>query len=493
MQPSFFFNTTSKYLHAAQKKITTCHHNKNFFMIKSTLTKETTTAFAKEEKSLNWDDVLSKLKLSFGNDVYESWIKNINLKKEFNHYVVLSAPTRFVRDWIVSRYADKVLEIIKVFKQSIERIEFVIEKNEESIDQGSAKKNNQPYLIENSLLNYNRFNLNHSFENFMVGESNELAYTAARKVCLQSSHYNPLFIYSSVGMGKTHLLNAIGLEIGNEKKVMFISAERFMYHFIRSIKSKEMVKFKDFFRKANVFIIDDIQFVGGKEAMQEEFFHTFNALIEKGSQIVISSDRAPSNLDRIQERIRSRLSGGLVIDIQPPDLDLRVKILKNKFNEIQKNYNENYNLNDEIFKFLATEITSSIREMVGALNRVLAFSKINSKSPTIYECKKILKDFIGSSNQSITIELIQNTVAAHFNLNIHEMLSARRTRSLARPRQIAMYLAKLYTTNSLPEIGRKFTNRDHTTVIHAVKKIEELMQKDNEIKQRVFEIKKKLF
>ena len=462
-------------------------------MIKSILTKEPTSAFAKEEKSLNWDDVLSKLKLSFGNDVYESWIKNINLKKEFNHYVVLSAPTRFVRDWIVSRYADKVLEIIKVFKQSIERIEFVIEKNEESIDQGSAQKNNQPYLIENSLLNYNRFNLNNSFENFMVGESNELAYTAARKVCLQSSHYNPLFIYSSVGMGKTHLLNAIGLEIGNEKKVMFISAERFMYHFIRSIKSKEMVKFKDFFRKANVFIIDDIQFVGGKEAMQEEFFHTFNALIEKGSQIVVSSDRAPSNLDRIQERIRSRLSGGLVIDIQPPDLDLRVKILKNKFNEIQKNYNENYNLNDEIFKFLATEITSSIREMVGALNRVLAFSKINSKSPTIYECKKILKDFIGSSNQSITIELIQNTVAAHFNLNIHEMLSARRTRSLARPRQIAMYLAKLYTTNSLPEIGRKFTNRDHTTVIHAVKKIEELMQKDNEIKQRVFEIKKKLF
>jgi len=462
-------------------------------MIKSTVTKEPSQTFAKEEKSLNWNDVLNKLKLSFGNDVYESWIKNINLKKEFNHYVVLSAPTRFVRDWIVSRYADKVLEIIKVFKQSIERIEFVIEKNEESTDQSSAQKSNQPYLIENSLLNYNRFNLNNSFENFMVGESNELAYTAARKVCLQSSHYNPLFIYSSVGMGKTHLLNAIGLEIGNEKKVMFISAERFMYHFIRSIKSREMVKFKDFFRKANVFIIDDIQFVGGKEAMQEEFFHTFNALIEKGSQIVISSDRAPSNLDRIQERIRSRLSGGLVIDIQPPDLDLRVKILKNKFNEIQKNYNENYNLNDEIFKFLATEITSSIREMVGALNRVLAFSKINSKSPTIYECKKILKDFIGSSNQSITIELIQNTVAAHFNLNIHEMLSARRTRSLARPRQIAMYLAKLYTTNSLPEIGRKFTNRDHTTVIHAVKKIEELMQKDNEIKQRVFEIKKKLF
>ena len=463
-------------------------------MTKSTTTKETTINFVKEETSISWDKVLEKLKISFGNDVYESWIKNINLKKEYNHYVVLSAPTRFVRDWIVSRYADKVLEIIKDFKKSIERIEFLIEKTEENSDKikDSIQKNNQPYLIENSLLNYNRFNSNNSFDNFMVGESNELAYTAARKVCLQSSHYNPLFIYSSVGMGKTHLLNAIGLEIGNTKKVMFISAERFMYHFIRSIKNKEMVKFKDFFRRANVFIIDDIQFVGGKEAMQEEFFHTFNALIEKGSQIVISSDRSPSNLDRIQERIKSRLSGGLVIDIQPPDLNLRIKILKSKFNEIQKNYNESYNLSEEIFKFLASEITSSIREMVGGLNRVLAFNKINSKPPTIHECKKILKDFIGCNNKSVTIELIQNTVAAHFNLNIHEMLSVRRTRSLARPRQIAMYLAKLYTTNSLPEIGRKFTNRDHTTVIHAVKKIEELIQKDNEMKQNIFEIKKRL-
>ena len=294
-------------------------------------------------------------------------------------------------------------------------------------------------------------------------------------------------------MGKTHLLNAIGLESSNEKKVMFISAERFMYHFIRSIKNNEMVKFKDFFRGANIFIIDDIQFVNGKEAMQEEFFHTFNALIEKGSQIVISSDRPPSNLDKIQERIRSRLSGGLVIDIQPPDLKLKIKILKSKFNEIQKNFNENYDLNDEILNFLASEITSSIREMVGGLNRVLAFSKINNKPPTIYECKKILKDLINYKNKSINIEGIQNIVAAHFNLNIQEMLSARRSRSLARPRQIAMYLSKEYTTNSLPDIGRKFSNRDHTTVIHAVKKIDELIKKDNEIKQNVNEIKKKLF
>ena len=458
-----------------------------------TLSKQASSAvLALEENLLDWNEVLKNFKTTFGNDVYESWIKNINLKKEFNHYVVLTAPTRFVRDWIVSRYADKILDIIKTFKKSIQRIEFFIEESKERSDKIDFRRDSQISSIENSLLNYNRFNLNNSFDNFMVGESNELAYTAARKVCARSSHYNPLFIYSVVGMGKTHLLNAIGLDIENSKQVMFISAERFMYHFIRSIKSNDMVKFKDFFRKANVFIIDDIQFVAGKEAMQEEFFHTFNALIERGSQIVVASDRSPSNLDRVQGRIKSRLSGGLVIDIQPPDLNLRIKILRSKFEDIKKNFNENYNLNDEVFKFLATEITSSIREMVGALNRVLAFSKINTKSPNIYECKRILKDFINDNKKSINVESIQNIVAVYFNLNIQEMLSPRRSRSLARPRQIAMYLAKKYTTNSLPDIGRKFSNRDHTTVIHAVKKIEGLIRSDNEIKHSVTEIKKRL-
>ena len=461
-------------------------------MSKNLTSKSISIAVAKEENSIDWDLVLNKLKVGLGSDIYESWLKGIILKKEFNHYVVLSAPTRFVRDWIVSRYVDKILDIIKTVKPSIQRIEFLIEEVKITSIRTDINKNSKVSVLEDSLLNYNRFNLNNSFENFMVGESNELAFTAAKKVCTQSSHYNPLFIYSSVGMGKTHLLNAIGLEIGNTKKVMFISAERFMYHFVRSIKSNEMVKFKDFFRTANIFIIDDIQFVCGKEAMQEEFFHTFNSLMEKGSQIIISSDRSPANLDRIQERIKSRLGGGLVIDIQPPDLSLKVKILKSKYDAIKKNFNDTCELNDDIFTYLASETASSIREMVGALNRIIAFSKINNKSPNVMECKRILKDFISYSKNAISIESIQNIVANYFNLKIDEMLSARRSRSLARPRQIAMYLAKQNTTNSLPEIGRKFSNRDHTTVIHAVKKIEELMKKDNEIKQNVMEIKKKL-
>ncbi len=447
----------------------------------------------KEENQLNWNEILQKLNKSFGSDIYESWIKNIKLKKEYNHYIILSAPTRFVRDWIVSRYADKILDIIKTFKKSIQRIEFLIEETNEKSDKSLFSKKSQVTSIENSILNYNRFNPNNRFDNFVVGESNELAYTATRKVCVHSAHYNPLFIYSSVGMGKTHLLNAIGLEVGSSKKVMFISAERFMYHFIKSIKTNEMVKFKDFFRRANVFIIDDIQFVNGKEAMQEEFFHTFNALMEKGAQIIISSDRPPSELDRIQDRIRSRMSGGLVIDIQPPDLNLRIKILKKKFEEIKTNFSENYEISDEVFEFLANEVTSNIREMIGALNRILVFTKVNTKSPSIHECKRILKDFINSNIKPVNVELIQNLVASHFNLNIHELLSPRRSRSLARPRQIAMYLSKQYTTNSLPDIGRKFSNRDHTTVIHAVRKIDELIKKDNEIKQNVIELKKKLF
>ena len=457
------------------------------------LSKETSNVFlAKEENLLVWNEILEKFKKTFGNDIYESWIKNVNLKKEFNHYVILIVPTRFVRDWIVSRYADKMLDVIKTFKKSIQRLEFLIDETNEKSGQFTFSKKNKITSIENSPLNYNRFRPNNKFDNFIVGESNELAYTAAKKICAQSAHYNPLFIYSSVGMGKTHLLNAIGLEVGNSKKVMFISAERFMYHFVKSIKNNEMVKFKDFFREANIFIIDDIQFVSGKEAMQEEFFHTFNALIERGSQIIISSDRPPSDLDRIQERIRSRMSGGLVIDIQPPDLDLRIRILKSKFEEIKINFKENYDLSDEVIKFLASEVKSNIREMVGALNRVLAFTKINTKSPNIYECKKILKNFINSNSKSINVEHIQNLVASYFNLNIQELLSPRRSRSLARPRQIAMYLAKQHTTNSLPDIGRKFSNRDHTTVIHAVKKIDELIKKDNDIRQNVIDLKKKL-
>ena len=445
-----------------------------------------------EENLIQWQKVLSEFESVFGKDIYESWIKNIFLKKEFHNHVILSAPTRFVRDWVVSRYADKALDIIKKFKKSIERIEFEIDTKELDTKKTSIVTSNNITSIEQSSLNYYRLNPKCNFENFVIGESNKLAYTAAQKVCEQVAHYNPLYIYGGIGMGKTHLLNAIGLKMQNDLNVMFISAERFMYQFVKSLKNNDMVKFKDFFRKVNVFIIDDIQFASGKVAMQEEFFHTFNALIEKGSQVVISSDRPPINLERMQDKIKSRLSGGLVIDIQPTDFELRLKILKNKFQDIQTNFHDTKDLNDEVFNFLASEIKSNVREIVGALNRIVAFNRVSKKTLTVYECKLLLKDIVENNMKVLNIEKIQTVVSSFFKISMQEMLSPRRSRSLVRPRQIAMYLSKKYTSKSLPDIGRKFSNRDHTTVIHAVKTVEQLMQKDEEMRKNINNIRQNL-
>ena len=282
-------------------------------------------------------------------------------------------------------------------------------------------------------------------------------------------------------MGKTHLLNAIGLKLKEEAKVMFISAERFMYQFVKSIKSNDMVKFKDYFRNSDVFLIDDIQFMNGKEAMQEEFFHTFNALLDKGSQIIISGDRPPNKLSRIQERIKSRFSGGLVIDIQQPDYDLRYKIIKSKTDELRSFYSNQVDISEEIQLFLSKEIKNSIRELVGALNRIVSFSRIYNKRPNISEIKIILKDLLNYSENKVTVDLIQSLVCKFFKISKTEMLSSRRSRYLVRPRQTAIYFTKLLTTKSLPEIGRDFSNRDHTTVIHSIKTIEKLKKNDNEL------------
>ena len=298
-----------------------------------------------EENLLEWARVQENLKETLGSQIYTSWLKNIKLLKEYNHYVILGVQTRFFRDWIASRYADKILDEIRKHKLSINRIEFKVQ--EDKADNKaiySQTFDNNVADIKDSVLNYNRLNPNLNFDNFVLGESNKLAYLSAKKICTQLSRYNPLFIYGGVGLGKTHLINSIGLDLREDNNVMFISAERFMYQFIKSIKKNEMVNFKDFFRKANVFIIDDIQFIRGKEGLQEEFFHTFNSLFDKSSQIVISSDRAPNKLDRVQDRIKSRLSGGLVVDIGAPDYDLKLKILRQKISEYQSSFNENPDL-----------------------------------------------------------------------------------------------------------------------------------------------------
>ena len=273
---------------------------------------------------------------------------------------------------------------------------------------------------------------------------------------------------------------------------MFISAERFMYQFVKSIKSNEMVKFKDYFRNTDVLIVDDIQFMNGKEAMQEEFFHTFNALIEKGSQIIVSADRAPNKLSRIQERIKSRFSGGLVIDIQKPDFELRYKIVTTKIEELNILNASQFKIPEEVKNFISTEIKTSIREIVGAINRVLSFSRIYNKVPNLSEVKIILKDLLNLSENNVTIDQIQSLVCKFFKISKNEMLSSRRSRYLVRPRQTAIYLTKILTSKSLPEIGREFSNRDHTTIIHSVKTIEKLKKIDLELNANIDTLKNKI-
>ena len=454
----------------------------------------------KQDPKNFWEKIQNEMSEKFGKDIFDSWLRKIKFVEEFNNYILLSVPTRFIRDWITSRYMDQILQIVKTFKKEITRIEISIDENlyqdQKNIYNASkvsefSDKNNVSF-IKDFFFQYNRIDPNKNFDNFIIGSSNKIAYEASTKVTETGSHYNPLYIYGGVGMGKTHLLNSIGLKLKDSKKVMFISAERFMYQFVKSIKSNDMVKFKDYFRNADTFLIDDIQFMNGKEAMQEEFFHTFNALLDKGSQIIISADRPPNKLNKIQERIKSRFSGGLVVDIQQPDFDLRYKIIKLKSEELKKYYSNQFNISEEIQNFLSVEIKSSIRELVGALNRIVSFSRVYNKVPNLSETKIVLKDLLNLSENKVTVDLIQSLVCKFFKISKNEMLSSRRSRYLVRPRQTAIYLTKILTSKSLPEIGREFANRDHTTVIHSIKTIENLKKTDTDLSSSIDNLKNQI-
>ncbi len=450
---------------------------------------------------LNLELVHEDFKIKFGKDVFDSWLKKMELIETNTNYLLISVPTRFIRDWITSRYLDNVIQIIKSHNKNINRIEFKInsiskiasdKKNRSNQSEENNVIDGNVAFIKDTFIQYNRIDPNKNFDNFIVGQSNSLAYEASKKVTDDISSYNPLYLYSGVGMGKTHLLNAIGLKLKAKKKVTFISAERFMYHFVKSIKSNDMIKFKDYFRNTDALLIDDIQFMSGKETLQEEFFHTFSTLLEKGSQIVLTADRPPSKLNRIQERIRSRFSGGLVVDIQNPDLNLRAEIVKKKLSELSFMNNNNVIIPEEIQKFICSEIKSSVRELVGALNRIVSFSRIYNRVTNLSETRIILKDLLNIYENKVTIDNIQIIVCKYFKISKNEMLSPRRSRYLVRPRQTAIYLAKMLTSKSLPEIGRSFSNRDHTTVIHSVKTIEKLRKEDNELNIKIDSLKNKI-
>jgi len=436
--------------------------------------------------SAQWARVRGVLRSEVGEAAYKSWLKPLTLIEVANGSVRIAVPTRFMRDWVVSHYADRLRGLWRDENPAISGIDIVVQTHAEPLRDQPAAEPAPPAAVsarspaaaatESDLENEGELDPRYTFENFIVGKPNELAYAAARRVAdSPTAVYNPLFLYGGVGLGKTHLMHAIAWHIRAKqprRKVVYISAERFMYQFIRALRFKDTMAFKERYRSVDVLMIDDVQFINGKESTQEEFFHTFNALVDSNRQIVISADKSPSDLEGMEERLRSRLGWGLVADIHATTYELRVGILQAKAERL------GVAIPPKVIEFLAHKITTSVRELEGALNRVVAHSQLIGRDITIETCQEVMHDLLRAHDRRVTIEEIQKRVAEHFNIRVADMHSARRSRTVARPRQIAMYLSKQLTARSLPEIGRKFGGRDHTTVMHAVKKVDELRQAD---------------
>ena len=436
-----------------------------------------------------WNRVCARLRAEFGDATFNSWLKPLMLVSVDDDRVVLAVPTRFMRDWVVSHYVDRIREFWSAEQPGIRRLDIEVRPLDRPGRDGA--------LAARSVANSTRpaergdrdvpasvadtsapLDARFRFDDFVVGKPNELAYAAARRVAEANRvTFNPLFLYGGVGLGKTHLMHAIAWHLKTsrpEKNVVYLSAEKFMYQFIRAVRYKDTMAFKQEFRSVDMLLIDDVQFIAGKDSTQEEFFHTFNALVDQNRQIVISADRSPSDLENIEERIRSRLGWGLVADLHPTDYELRLGILAAKAEASGADA-----VPPRVLEFLAHRITSNVRELEGALNRVLAYHNLVGRPITLETTQEVLQDLLRANDRRVTIEEIQKRVAAHFNIRLADMYSARRARAVARPRQVAMYLAKQLTPRSLPEIGRKFGGRDHTTVMHAVRKVDELRETDS--------------
>jgi chromosomal replication initiator protein len=429
----------------------------------------------------HWEKVLTTLKAELGEAVFKSWLKPLALAKGEGVEVVIAAPTRFMRDWVERHYLERMKAIWIGLDPTVRTIEVRVvrtpaphvSKPSAAVDGGAAPLAEAEERIDFGAALDTRF----TFDNFVVGKSNEFAYAAARRVAEATAvPFNPMFLYGGVGLGKTHLMHAIAWHIREKhptRKVLYLSAEKFMYQFIRALRFRDTMAFKEQFRNVDVLMIDDVQFISGRESTQEEFFHTFNALVDQNRQIVISADKSPSDLEGMEERMKSRLGWGLVADIHQTDYELRLSILQAKAERL------NTSVLPKVLEFLAHKITSNVRELEGALNRVVAHAQLVGRDISLETTQEVLHDLLRANDRRVTIEEIQKRVAEHFNIRIADMHSARRARAVARPRQVAMYLAKQLTSRSLPEIGRKFGGRDHTTVMHAVRKIEELRAKDS--------------
>jgi chromosomal replication initiator protein len=435
-----------------------------------------------------WVRVVRLLREEIGEAAYRSWLQSLQFDRVEGGEAIVAAPTAFLRNWVQTHYADRMLALWRSANPAIVRLSLIVDPSAveapaaAAADPTAAADGGEDRTQLSAPLDP-RF----TFEDFIVGKPNELAHAAARRVaeaCVSPNHmvpFNPLFLYGGVGLGKTHLMHAIAWHVrlqARGRKVIYLSAEKFMYQFVRALRFKSTMDFKEEFRSVDLLMIDDVQFISGKDSTQEEFFHTFNALVDQNRQIVISADKSPSDLE-VEERMRSRLGWGLVADIHPTTYELRLGILQAKAEQT------GVRLPQKVMEFLAHKIVSNVRELEGALNRVVAQMQLVGRDITLETAQDVLHDLLRANERRVTIDEIQKRVAEHFNVKLAEMTSSRRARVVARPRQVAMYLAKQLTARSLPEIGRKFGGRDHTTVMHAVRKIEELTTSDRALAEDV--------
>ncbi len=441
-----------------------------------------------------WAEIQPLLQKEFGPTACKSWIAPIQPARLEKGVLELAVGTRFVRDWVKTHYADRIRHIWAAKFAAIVRVDVVIRavapaQMSGAVAAPAAPQAAAPVSAAEDTMS-SPLDPRFTFENFVVAEPNEMAHAAARRVAESDGVlFNPLFFYGSVGLGKTHLMQAVAHAIrarAADRRVVYMSAERFMYQFVRALRTKDTVSFKEMLRGVDVLMIDDIQFICGKEATQEEFFHTFNALVQQNKQIVISADRPPADLEGLDERLRSRLGGGLAVDFKPTTYDLRLGILEKKCAMMKRSVPR------EVLVLLAQKIVSSVRELEGALNRLVVHAELTGRLLTVEAACDLLSDILRASDRRVSVEDIQKRVAEHYNIRLADMHSPRRARAVARPRQVAMYLAKVMTEHSLPEIGRKFGGRDHTTIMHGIRRIEELVFSDAALRDDVEGLKRAL-
>jgi chromosomal replication initiator protein len=456
-----------------------------------------------------WGRLRGDLAKRVGKNNYATWIEPLRLVEVSAGVARFEVPTVFFGDWVQRHFAEAILTELNASGTDAGRIECIVPRRAVSdkamaaaapvssparSGMAGASPPNRRARNDDELPG-STLDARFSFDSFVVGKPNELAHAAARRVAEGGPvSFNPLFLYGGVGLGKTHLMHAIAHELQArhpEKRVLYLSAEQFMYRFVQALRDKSVMDFKEIFRSVDVLMVDDVQFIAGKDSTQEEFFHTFNALVDQNKQIVISADRAPSEIKDLEDRIRSRLQCGLVVDLHPTDYELRLGILQAKAEHYRAQY-KGLVMAPGVLEFLAHRITTNVRVLEGALTRLFAFASLVGREITLELTQDCLSDILRSSDRKLTIEEIQRKVAEHYNVRLADMIGPKRLRTIARPRQMAMYLAKQLTLRSLPEIGRRFGGRDHTTIMHGVRRIEELIVTDNQLNDDLVLLKRLL-